>query len=67
MKKYFNYGDGVITVDTVNGKTTVTVTDADGEATALDEANNPRDLTPEQMAAIAKRFGEPRRSDGQPF
>lgn len=66
MKKKFKYLDGFITVDTTNGKTTVTMTDADGTVSNLDEATDPGELTEAQREAINKRFGEPK-GDGQPF
>lgn len=66
MKKQFNYGDGIITVDTTNGKTTVSVTDADGESVILDEYNAHGELSEAQKEAISRRFGEAN-GDGQPF
>lgn len=66
MKQQFNYGDGIITVDTTNGKTIVSVTDADGESVTLDEYTSPGELTEEQKEAISHRFGEVNK-DGQPF
>lgn len=66
MKKQFNYGDGIITVDTTNGKTVVSVTDADGESVTLDECTAPGELTDAQKEAISRRFGEGN-ADGQPF
>lgn len=66
MKRKFNYLDGIITVDTDNGKTTVTMTDADGTVSNLDEIADPGDLTEAQREAIGNRFGQPKRN-GQPF
>ena len=66
MKKQFNYGDGIITVDTTNGKTTVSVTDADGESVTLDEYNPAGEITEAQKEAISRRFGEAN-GNGQPF
>lgn len=66
MKKQFNYLDGVITIDTTNGKTAATFTDADGNTKTLTEYTAPGELTPEQMAAISHRDGSTR-PDGQPF
>lgn len=66
MKKRFNYGDGIITVDTTNGKTVVSVTDADGESVTLDECTAPGELTEAQKEAISQRFGETK-PNGQPF
>lgn len=66
MKKQFNYLDGVLTIDTANGRTTATFTDADGNTEPLEEATEPGTLTDEQKAKIATRFGEAN-ADGQPF
>lgn len=67
MKKQFTHGDGFITVETAaNGKMKVTVTDADGATTELDEYTAAGALTPEQEDAISHRFGDANK-DGQPF
>ena len=71
MKQEFKYLDGIITIETVNGRTTATMTDADGNVTDLAEVESPEastagDLTPEQIAAISQRFGNANK-DGQPF
>lgn len=66
MKKQFNYLDGVITIDTNNGKTTATITDADGVTETLTEHTAPGELTEAQKEAISHRFGE-LKEDGQPF
>ena len=66
MKKQFNYLDGVITIDTANGKITATITDADGTTTPLEDYTAPGELTEAQKEAISRRFGEPK-EDGQPF
>lgn len=66
MKKQFNYLDGVITIDTANGKTTATITDADGNTETLTEYTAPGELTEAQKEVICHRFGEPK-EDGQPF
>lgn len=66
MKKQFKYLDGVITIDTANGRTAATLTDADGVTTPLDEYNPAGELTEAQKEAISRRFGEAN-ADGQPF
>lgn len=66
MKKQFKYLDGVITIDTANGKTTATLTDADGTITPLEDYTAPGELTEAQKEAISQRFGETK-PNGQPF
>lgn len=66
MKKQFKYLDGVITIDTANGKTTATLTDADGTTTPLEDYTAPGELAEAQKEAISRRFGEGN-ADGQPF
>ena len=66
MKKQFKYLDGVITIDTANGKTAATLTDADGVTVPLEEYTAPGELTEAQKEAISRRFGEAN-GDGQPF
>ena len=66
MNKKFNYLDGVVTVETFNGKTRATITDADGNTEELTEYVQPGGLTEAQTKAISQRFGEPQES-GQPF
>lgn len=66
MKKQFNYLDGVITIDTTNGKTAATFTDADGNTETLTEYTAPGELTEAQKEAISQRFGETK-PNGQPF
>lgn len=66
MQKQFKHLDAVITIDTANGKTTATITDADGNTTPLEAYNAPGELTPEQKEAIAERFGDLKKN-GQPF
>lgn len=66
MKQQFKYLDGVITIDTANGRTTATLTDVDGVTTPLEDYNAPGELTEAQKEAISQRFGETK-PNGQPF
>lgn len=67
MKKQFKYLDGIITVETTNGRTAVTLTDTDGETSTLEEVGGTAaTLTEEQIARINTRFGDPL-PNGQPY
>lgn len=66
MKQLFKFLDGILTIETVNGRAIATLTDADGNSETLTEYTAPGCLTEEQKEAINRRFGEPKK-DGQPF
>lgn len=67
MKQQFKFLDGILTIETVNGRTTAALTDADGNTSALEEVTaDVNTLTDEQIERISYRFGQPRKN-GQPF